>query len=187
MGLYTWTGIISDPCLVPGFNDPTKNMTLTVRTLSLCFPGNQIWIMRTGMGIPVILYRRPITQDIVSPELPVNHHICSLRLVLHFRTHKSLLITHFSPPVTSRPSCLRKGRMLACDQEAMTPLLQMSSRWQQDEGVCGTYQHAVVAMLVKKQHPRFRRHGNLVFWDFPAAGVENRLTADTAVCGRCEI
>lgn len=51
----------------------------------------------------------------------------------------------------------------------------------------GTYQHAIVAVFVKKQHPGFRRHSNLILWDLPSAGVEDRLTANAAICGRREI
>lgn len=63
-----------------------------------------------------------------------------MSLEAHLLTHKSVLSIHFSPAVTSLPSCY-------CGSELFL-----------QECDVATHQHAIIAVLVEQQHPRLGGH-----------------------------
>ena len=103
-------------------------------------------------------------------------HVISLQASTYFSllTHRSVLMTHFSPSVTSLPSCFIPVR----------PRERQKTR----EG--RTHQHAIISMVMQKQHSRLQPHHNLLLnrrspWKI--IRIERRLTAPTAGGGRGEV
>lgn len=88
----------------------------------------------------------------------------------HLLTHKSVLRIHFSPAVTSLPSCYRRSR-------GLEPFLQGRTSGGKNECDGATHQHAIIPVLVEQQHPRLGGHGDGLLGGASVMGVEDGLAA----------
>jgi hypothetical protein len=85
----------------------------------------------------------------------------------HFLTQRSVRKTHFSPAVTSRPSCCR---------------LRVNAISSGEEKKTCTDQHAIFPMLVQQKKSRLQPDGYLLRLQLPISRIEDSLAARAAFC-----
>jgi len=122
-------------------------------------------------GLDLLLHTILNSYSFKANHYQIDHHP-SLPFCL--RTHKSVLITHFSPSSTSLPSCYAQVNEV---------ILKCKSG--------GTYKHTFVTMPMKQTHTRLQSDYYLLLNDIFLArkivGVENRLTTNASSSGGGQI